>query len=526
MLEVRQTVRRFATKALSDNTLTRKAFLNSLASGLDSAAVVVVGFVLNPILVVHLGDAGFGTWQVLKRLIGHATPATGRASEALKWAVAHRQSSSDYEDKRLQVGCAVAVGLIFVPVLALLGGVLVWFAPIWLETQSAAFRSVRLAAALLVVNLILTNLTQVPRSVLWGQNLGYKRVGLSTSLLFVGGGLSVAAVLLGTGIVGLAVATLATTLLSGITFLLIVRHYVTWFGIARPGLQAVARFLRLSGWFLLWSLVMQMMTGSDIVVLGIAGSTEDVTSYTLARYMPMAILTVATIGIFGILPGLGGLIGAGDLPRAVLVRSETMCFAWLVATVAGSGVLAWEQSFLKLWVGDGYYPGTVATLLIVVMILQFTLIRIDSNIIDLTLDLRSKVLLGLFSTGLSVALAWMLLTRFRLGIAGLVAGFIVGRSLQSIAYPWMVGRVLGIRSQTQLKAMVRPGLVTGLLFMAATMIGAIASASSWAGLVLVAASSTIGLGVLAFFAGLSEMQRMQLSDRTKRLLKLTGRHEG
>lgn len=519
MVEMRHTVKRFATKAFSDKGLTKKAFLNSLASGLDYAATIVVAFVLNPILVARLGDAGFGTWQVLKRLVGHATPATGRGTEALKWAVAHRQSSSDYDDKRHQVGSAVAVAFIFVPVLAVLGGVLVWFAPGWLEIQAPAYGRVRLAAALLVANLIITNLTHIPRSVLLGENLGYKRVGLSTSLVLVGGGLSVAAVLLGTGIVGLAVALLVTTLLSGILFFLIVRHYVTWFGIAKPSLKGLGQFLRLSGWFLLWSLVIQMMTGSDIVVLGIAGSTQEVTSYTLARYLPTMILALGTIVIFGILPGLGGLIGAGDMERAVLVRGETMCFTWLVATVAGTAVLVWEQSFLRLWVGEAYYPGAVAMLLIVLLILQFALIRTDSNIIDLTLELRQKVLLGLLSTGLSVVLAWVLLSGFRMGIVGLLVGFIVGRSIQSIAYPLMVGRVLGIPLQAQLKGTVRPGLVTSLLFAAATMLGTVVSVASWPGLVLAAGSSAITLGLVAFFVGLSERQRAQLWARTRHLLR-------
>ena len=52
------------------------------------------------------------------------------------------------------------------------------------------------------------------------------------------------------------------------------------------------------------------------------------------------------------------------------------------------------------------------------MIVQLTLIRVDSNIIDLTLNLRWKVLLGLVSAGLSVAFAWVLVSRFDMGIAG------------------------------------------------------------------------------------------------------------
>ncbi len=61
------------------------------------------------------------------------------------------------------------------------------------------------------------------------------------------------------------------------------------------------------------------------------------------------------------------------------------------------------------------------------MVVQLTLIRVDSNIIDLTLNLRWKVLLGLVSAGLSVAFAWVLVSRFDMGIAGVTIGFMAGR---------------------------------------------------------------------------------------------------
>ena len=57
---------------------------------------------------------------------------------------------------------------------------------------------------------------------------------------------------------------------------------------------------------------MQLMRASDVVVLGIAGSPEDVTVYSLARYVPEAIFSVVAIVISAVMPGLGGLMGAGD----------------------------------------------------------------------------------------------------------------------------------------------------------------------------------------------------------------------
>ena len=103
--------------------------------------------------------------------------------------MAHDQTSSDVHRKRRFVGDAVAVWLLFLPILLVIGGVLAWFAPVWLSVPADEQGTVRLAGALLVVSTVVASLAYLPQSVLQGENLGYKRMGLSTSLLIVGGAL-------------------------------------------------------------------------------------------------------------------------------------------------------------------------------------------------------------------------------------------------------------------------------------------------------------------------------------------------
>ena len=55
------------------------------------------------------------------------------------------------------------------------------------------------------------------------------------------------------------------------------------------------------------------------------------------------------------------------------------------------------------------------------MVLQFGLIRVDSNVIDVTLRVRAKVLLGLCPPLLVVTLGVVLVGPLDLGIPGIVA---------------------------------------------------------------------------------------------------------
>jgi len=503
---------------LSDKTLTKKASLTAVASILDYGARWLVTFIINPLLVTGLGDFGYGAWLVLTRTITYMSPAGGRPTQALKWTIANQQASTDYDEKRLQVGSAVTVWFIFLPVLSLLGAVVTWYIPIWLDAPLEYISSVRWAAALLVADLISTNLAEIPQSVLRGENLGYKRMGLTTIFVLLGGGLMVLALLLKKGLIGIAIAELTTTVITGFLFFKLARSYVHWFGIAKPMMGAVRKFLGLSWWYLAWNLVLQLLKAGDVIILGIFGSVELVTRYSLTRYIPETVIGLIAIVVFGITPGLGGIIGKGDFEKANRVRNEIMIITWFIVTVFGSTMLLWNQSFVNLWVGEEYYAGKYANLLMTLMISQFVFIRNDANIIDLTLDLRQKVLKGLVSAGLSAGLSVILIGPLKMGIIGLTIGFIFGQSILSIGYPLLVGRFLQISLSSQLKGVIRHGIITILSFGLASILSNFLNVSSWLWLILYGGGTALMVSSLLFYIGMTGEQRNILLKRARKVL--------
>ena len=503
-------------RVLSDGSLTKKASLNAVAAGVDQGARMLAKFLVTPFLVRTLGDTWYGVWQVLRNLIDQAGPASGRPGEALKWTVAHDQQSEDAERKRRYVGDAIAVWFLFLPLLLAIGAVLTWYAPIWLNLESFA-STIRITAAILTFDVVLTSLAYLPMSVLQGENLGYKRIGLTAAVMTVEAGLMAGVVWAGWGLPGLALAVLTATTITGVVYLTITRSQVPWFGIARPTRESVRKFTGLSWWFLIWNLVNRSLIASDVIVLGIAGGPALVTTYSLSRFAPQTItVTVATF-IFAIMPGLGGVVGSGDVRRAARVRSETLAMVWLLTVTGGVGVILWDQSFLDIWV-PGQQTSIAVIVGIVVMTLQLAMIRTDANIIDLTLNLRRKVLLGAFASALSAGLGWVLLDRF--GIAGLVVGFIAGRAVLSVAYPTMIGRMLEVPLGDQVRAVIRPGIATIVLFAGAAWLADIVHAGSWAALFLGAAASAVVVAPLAYFGGLSRASRGQVWNRVRRAAKL------
>jgi len=506
-------------RLFSDEGLTKKASLNAIASGLDYAARLLVGFFIMPLLVAGLGDFYFGVWQMLLRFVGYVTPASGRPTQALKMVLANQQASTDYDSKRRYVGSALAVWAMFLPLMLILGGLLTYLVPYWVRSPGKDFPHVRIAAALLVGNLVITTLFAVPRSVLEGENRAYKRMGLSALLTLLGGGFVWLALHLKMGIVGVAGATLAATIMTGFFYLQVARTYAPWFGIAMPDFKAARQFLSLSWWFLGWNLIMNLMIASDVVVLGLLDSVEAVTDYSLSKYAPETLITVVAIVAFGIAPGLGSIIGTGSLQKAARVRAEMMTLTWLIVTVLGFTVLLWNRSLIRLWVGAEHYVGTIPSLLIILVVMQFVLIRNDGNFIDLTLRLRRKVLMGLVSTMVSLAAAALLVGYFGLGVVGLCAGLIIGRLILTLGYPVLVGRYLQISLSSQLRAALRPFWVTLSLFLLASAWDSLSSAdrsasvTGWIGLALAVGVTFVCSLCISFYFGLSHSQRSDVLRR-------------
>lgn len=515
-------IARLKTRLLSDRGRTKKAYLNAIASGLDYGARVLVSFLLNPILLRGLGSYLFGVWQVLSRVEGYMLAASGRPTEALKWSVANRQSSTDDAAKRQLLGSAIIVWLVFLPLLAVLALAVTWWMPFWLKAPSQHAWVVRVATGIVMVDLVLTSLVGLPEAVLRGENLGYKRMGLTTFLVLFQGVMMAAAVYLKTSLVGVACALLLITLVTAAVFLQVARSSVPWFGVERPAWAEVRQFLGLSGWFLAWRLVKQTMSTSDVVVLGMLLSPEAVTTYTITKYVPEMVISLVSIVMTGITPGLGGLVGTGDLAKVARVRNEFNGGTWLLATVVGGTALLWNRSFVGLWVGHQHYAGLGTQLVIMLSVVQFVLIRNDANIIDLTLDLRHKVLLGAVSAGLAVLLGGVLMRTFHLGIAGLCLGFIAGRLILSVGYPWMIGADLGVPFGSQLKGALRPVALTAALFALTASLSSAWLVKSWPVLVAVVAATVMAIFPLAFVLGLSAQLREQLSRRLRAILPTAG----
>ncbi len=479
-------------------SLTRSATLTAVASLLDYGAKLVVGLVITPLLVNGLGRSVFGVWTMLQQLVVYMNATDGRPTEALRLVISSKQADDDVSRKRRYVGAALLVWLMFLPVIAAVGAVLVWFAPAITKVPPELVTPVRLTCALLVLSFVAATLASIPESVLRGMNLGYKRMGWQAGLNVIGGGLLAAAIVLGFGLAGLGAAQIITAVVTGLCFWILVKKYVPSFGVARPAKPEVKSLLTMSAWLTGGTIVTHLLLHSDAMILGIVTSPAAVTTYALTRYAVRTAMGVLDFTVGAAIPGLGGVIGQRQFERAAQIRTELMALTWLFVTSVGATILLWNRSFLSLWVGADLYAGVWANLLIVCITLQTAFIRSDSYILDAALQPRLRVIVTAVAAALTIP-ASLVLTR-AWGLVGLCAAILLGRLVQSIAYPLLVARCLERAQSFPLGRIARPAAVTALLFAAATLAGERMLAQHWIpwlGGVVLTFALTLGVALVA-----------------------------
>ena len=501
--------------------LTRVASLTVLAAALDYVARVGVLLWIQPALLGALGPSLFGIWQILRRLVTYMTAADGRPTQALRWVIASQRYSADYVAKRRAIGSAIAVWLALTPVMLIVGSMITWLVPTLIDVPAGEVFTVRVTLGVLIVNLVISGFVGLPDAVLRGMNLGYKRMGVAAGLVVLGGCLTLGAVRLGWGLVGVAVAEVTASTVTAIVFWGVAKRLLPWLGITRPSMPDVRHFFAYSGWLMVAILATKATLASDVVLLGMVISSASVAMYTLTGYVAQVTLGLAAMILAAALPGLGGIMGKGDVQRAAAIRTEMMALSWLIVVAAGVSILAWNRSFVGLWVGDQMYAGAVVNLLLTLLTAQLVFQRNDSNIIDISLDVRNRAMLGGAGLMVSVTLGALLGSRF--GVAGLAGGFLAGRMVTAIAYPMLTATRLRVPIGAQACAVIRPGLVTVAFFGICFAIGESVRLHTWPALVAAVGVTSLVGGGLGWLLGLHTAMRLRLWSRGAKALA-AGRH--
>jgi O-antigen/teichoic acid export membrane protein len=413
--------------------LTRKAILNFLAAVVDQVARIGVQLVVIPIILLGLGESMFGYWQILARSVQQLLPLDGRSPEALKWKIANLQLDDAVEERQFQVTCALIIWLLHLPLLILACWLFFNYMPSLSDVSLQDLEMAKFAGWILIFNIVILGLTSLLEAAFRGMNIGYKRVGILALSIVVGGVLTVYAVETGGDIRAVAMAQVAASFFYLVIFFSVVKKYLPWLKLRRPSSGQVKDFYSVSIWFMLWEVFSKGIFLGEIIILGLFASSELVASYAITAFAASTVSVVVVTAIAATLPGFGSILEKKEYEKAAKLRKESAAYISFLIFSIGCLVLLLNESFVNVWVGGKQFAGPVENILIVITAMQLVFIRKDASFINLGINIKKKVLLGLVSLITCLAMGSIFIPEY--GIVGLCVSMLIGRLPLSYSFP-------------------------------------------------------------------------------------------
>jgi O-antigen/teichoic acid export membrane protein len=488
----------------------QRAYLNSITSVLDSTVKQLTGFFVSPFIVRGLGDSLYGVYHILLDTTSYANMADIRTSQVLKWTIAQKRDILPDEELRSEFTTGMVLTLFLIPIVLLIGGVISWYAPVITNVDEEYYEIVRIASLLMIFSVVMTKLMDLFESVLRGMNLGFKGMGVRSGLLISGGLMKIFAILQGYGLIGLSVVQVLIGILTGGIFYWLVKRNVPWFGLGKTNKSKVLSYSKLSGWFMATMLANMLLFHSEKILLGIIIGPELVTIYVLTLFTSTAMKSMVDAVISGIVPGIGNFFGKGEFDKILKSKKIIHSLIWWCTFAIGTSILLYNQSFLLLWVGEDKYAGNFENLLIALIAIQYIFFSTSGNFINVTLDLKTKVLLIGLAAIITIGLAFVLVKPF--GILGMCISILLGRLVLTIGFPRFLKKKINDTTSILTTDNIRPLIVTlGALFLAA-MIQDQISVESWILLFTYGALTTLVLAALFWIIGLNYRQKLLLKQ--------------
>ncbi len=441
-------------------------------------------------------------------MTNYAGMADTRATQVLKWSIANKRDVAYDEELKSEVTTALVVTGLILPIVLVVGGIIVWYAPYITQADKEHYNLIRITCSFLVLALVISKVFNLFESVLRGMNLGYKRMGLRAGIVAVSGGLKVLAITQGYGLVGLSIIEVFTAVIIGTTFYIIVKQNIGWFGFGTTNFSKVVSYGKLSGWFMAFTGSKMFLLHSDKIILGYIIGPIFVTKYTITMFTSYALQGLVNAVITGVIPGIGSLYGRGEYHKVIQARKIIISLNWLLATCLGVTILLLNRSFIGLWVGEEHYAGTFENLLIILVSIQIIFFQIDSLIINVTLNMKKKVLFSSIASLLTISIAYFLVEKYL--IVGLCISILLGRAILTIGYPFILKEKMQEKQHDFSLSIIRPSITCCIFFLIAAYSSQWIDLTNWLQLITAGVVSVLFIGVLYWRIGLSTEDRIDV----------------
>jgi O-antigen/teichoic acid export membrane protein len=486
---------------------------NLLANWGGLAAATVVGFLLTPFIVHHLGIAVYGTWSLINSLVGYLGLVDLGVRGSVGRYVNHYMARRDEQRVNEVIASSViflsAVSLVVCLLCLLIGGNFsAIFAKNSSELSKALLKQLPLIFPLAAVNLWFGFITSIYRNVLGALERFEINNAINMLVLLIRTAGVIFALQQGFGLLGLMWVTLFANLVGMLCFigmsarlylpLQLLPRNLSWERLGEMWKFGLASFItRTAG---------QLIYNSDqIVVMFFFGPTAVgvySVATTLIQYGQQIIEQIGT-SLFPSIMKAGSIKDLGGLRKLYVWNSR---LAFYVGVLIYVGYMVFGGSFIALWMGNGFERAAIV-LFILSAAEIVTFLGISGGSVLFSLDyIRFNLVSASVEAIGNIALSLFLVAILKMGPEGVALGTLLALVfVRGIAHPKYTTRRLQLEYASILKD---PGL-RGLALVLGSFVGfrLIAHATTSSNWVTFGTGAAVS-GLLYLLAGMPIMFKM------------------
>lgn len=500
-------------------------FRNVFSNWLGFLLRGVISVVLTPVLIHYLGDFQYGLWVLVMSVVDYSGILDLGIRPTLHRFVARFKSLNDRRALNETIGSAFTIScgaglMIAVVTFSVLPRLSSFF-----DLQKANSAEFRWLICLLGINLAIL----LPARVLGAYLCGVQRFDLFNVVEVVTclarALLIIVFLHLGTGVTGVAIVTVGTSVL------LLVLNYILMFHVDPE--------VSIHPWQTNWRRVRELGAYSFYLILNTGGDYLRfyTDSLVIARVVSISLVTPFAVAgrlmeyfksiIFGLVgplvPRMSELDGQGkvhELQQIFLrgTRAAALLSIWIGALFILDGKL-----ILRLWVGDRFV-GSYNLLMVLTAGYVVTLAQYPSNVLICALNRHQALGWWTLAEGV-INLALSVHWAKSYGLVGVAMGTTIPMVFTAVLLqPWYVLRILKLPAWQYLReGLLRPIGAGGLFLLACWLALNPPLTASLVHFLLIAATQCVLFAVLAYCLDLLPEERQQLVMRLSHFLRLAVR---
>ncbi|HEX2210339.1 MAG TPA: hypothetical protein VHG93_21860 [Longimicrobium sp.] len=424
---------------------TRRAWIAAGFGYLQFGLALASGILVVPFVLRSVGSEAYGVWLGFGELVAYSAMADLGVLGVLPWLIAEADGRRDRDEMRRLVSAGVVAATLAAVAFAGIALGLLAVAPGITGVSAAQHAEVIGPLMVLVAGMAAAYPVRVFHALLIGlQDVTFAgRLGLAQTALNVA--LILGLLAAGQGLYALAAAATVPTLFVATASLLRARRIAPellrgwrW---PSAGLLRTVTAQGIGGWVagLGWRMI---SATSNLVILAIAGPVAAVTYALTARLADVMMQMSWQVPDAGLV-GLAQLKGEGRAQRAREIVISILRLTLIGAGAVACAVLAFNPSFVSLWVGPDRFAGLTANALIALGAIALSLAHALATTAS-TLGARVQIGVASVAQGVVHLGAAILLGR-AFGLKGVAAAAVISTAL--VAYPagaYYLRRVTGL----------------------------------------------------------------------------------